>query len=255
MAAFGKDFTELISHGSVNSAKLSQDRLIAINERLSLEHQNLDTGNADPDNASAQGRHKAGAVSAVYIGSSAPSTAATGGLWYDTSTSLLKIYNGSNWTTYSIGAVPPEAQARVFRAYSDTNQTINDDTLTDVVFGVEEYDAAAVWDASNYWINPPENGLYFVHAQVTMQSFAADNYCWAAIVSEPVGGGSISTLLEDQYTAHVDSAVVTLRMTLIRKLYTTGTYYVQAKQVSAGSRTIVKGGEKTIIYGYRICSI
>lgn len=87
-----------------------QNLQYAISERYELEHIALDssaTGATESTNPQAQGRHNPGKVSAVYIGTTAQIAALTGmtsgALAYDTTLRVLKIYNGSNWTTYSVG--------------------------------------------------------------------------------------------------------------------------------------------------------
>jgi hypothetical protein len=113
MSTFGKTFSESTPLGSALANTLDtviQDDKTALNERFELEHNALDssaTGATTIENSAAQGRHKPGNVSAVYIGTTAQIAALTGmysgALAYDTTLGLLEIYNGTNWTTYQIG--------------------------------------------------------------------------------------------------------------------------------------------------------
>lgn len=86
-----------------------QNTKAAINNRLALEHQNLDSGNTDDTSDLAQGRHIPGKVSAVLVDTLSNINAFTtgvhkGALAYGTDTNTLYIFNGTNWTTYSIVA-------------------------------------------------------------------------------------------------------------------------------------------------------
>jgi hypothetical protein len=80
----------------------------AIDERINLEHIPFTDTVTNDSNPSAGGRHRPGAVRAVYIGTTAQIAALTGAyrngaLAYDTTTNQLKIHNGTDWTTYAIG--------------------------------------------------------------------------------------------------------------------------------------------------------
>jgi len=82
----------------------------AIAERLNLEHYFSASSAAGEDQtlANANGRHRPGYTSAVYIGTSVSISlllgVKSGALAYDTTLSQLQIYNGANWTTYTLGS-------------------------------------------------------------------------------------------------------------------------------------------------------
>jgi hypothetical protein len=81
-----------------------QDTTIGVQERLALEHQPFTNGVLDTSLATAGGRHVPGKCSVCSYGTTAPSSPTAGSLWYDTTTSTFKVYNGSTWLT--TGAVP-----------------------------------------------------------------------------------------------------------------------------------------------------
>ena len=76
-----------------------QDRLIAIQERLALEHHTFDNSNLDSALATAPGRHKPGSVSACYVGATAPASPSIGCMYYDTDVGQFYVYNGTSWIT------------------------------------------------------------------------------------------------------------------------------------------------------------
>ena len=116
MSAFEKDFVETTPPGSALANTLDtviQDFKTGLNERYELEHNALDasgTGQDDSDSANAQGRHLPGRVACTYIGTTTEIAALTGmvkgSLAYDTDLGILKLYNGTNWTTYTLGNAP-----------------------------------------------------------------------------------------------------------------------------------------------------
>lgn len=137
MTAFSKTFSESTPPGSALANTLDtviQDDKVAINERYELEHNAFDAsgqGQSDSDSANAQGRHKPGIVACTYIGTTAQINALTGmvsgSLAYDTSTNTLKIYNGTNWTTYQINALPGTGATKAL-----TDADIVDSTITGI---------------------------------------------------------------------------------------------------------------------------
>lgn len=116
MGVFGKTYSETVPQGSALANTLDtviQEDKVAINERYKLEHNAFDasgTGQNDSDSANAQGRHLPGKVACTYIGTTAQIAALTGmvsgSLAYDTDLGILKIYNGTNWTTYIVSNSP-----------------------------------------------------------------------------------------------------------------------------------------------------
>jgi hypothetical protein len=113
MSTFGQTFSTSTPAGSALANTLDtviQNDKTSVNERFLLEHNAFDssaTGATTIENAAAQGRHKPGNVSAVYIGTTAQIAALTGmyrgAMAYDTTLGILEIYDGSAWTTYRVG--------------------------------------------------------------------------------------------------------------------------------------------------------
>jgi hypothetical protein len=81
-------------------------------ERLALEHYftmgNSGAANQDPDVSDGDGRHKPGKVSVVLLDTETNILATTpkgsGCLAYGTDTSIMYIWNGTNWSTYKLGS-------------------------------------------------------------------------------------------------------------------------------------------------------
>ena len=73
MATFSAPFNPTGPVGSDYANKLDsfirEDTKVAINERLALEHQDMETGSSDPDSPTAQGRHIPGKVGVLFVGS------------------------------------------------------------------------------------------------------------------------------------------------------------------------------------------
>ena len=78
-----------------------------LQERLGLEHYPPGSSNQDDSASDADCRHKPGEVSAVLIATEAAIFATapggTGCLAFGEDTKILYIWNGSNWSTYSVG--------------------------------------------------------------------------------------------------------------------------------------------------------
>lgn len=113
MTAFAQTYSESTPLGTDLASggdEMFRNDKAAVIERLELEHNALDssaTGATTKENAAAQGRHLPGRVSAFYIGTTAEIEALTGmcegACAYDTDLAVIKIYDGSVWTTYQIG--------------------------------------------------------------------------------------------------------------------------------------------------------
>lgn len=101
-----------------------QDRLIAIQERMGLEHQTFVNSDLDMTKATASGRHIPGAIGACAVGTTAPASPVTGSIYFNTTVGKFYVYNGSTWVTetppaevprYTIfayfGVVPPTGYA------------------------------------------------------------------------------------------------------------------------------------------------
>lgn len=72
----------------------------ALAERLALEHYfTVPSAAGDSTSSTAAGRHRPGATSVVYFGTSSPVTLTAGALWYNTTTLALHICNGTDWNT------------------------------------------------------------------------------------------------------------------------------------------------------------
>lgn len=155
-----------------DSIALGDDQMradkVAWAERLALEHNfpsaSFPSAAGGSDTAAdAFGRHQAGKVAAVLISSSAPTGIVSGSLWFDTTATenCLKIYNGTNWTTYRIGN-DTNIGLLAFRAYVDgTAQTVAS-TWTALFFANETYDYGTAFTsgAATGYFTAPITGLY-----------------------------------------------------------------------------------------------
>lgn len=149
MSTFGQTFSVLTPAGTDLANNLDtqiQNDKTSINERIQLEHNALNstaTGATTIENAAAQGRHKPGNVSAVYIGTTAECAALTGmysgALQYDTTLNVLRVYDGSAWTTYQIG---------------DANNIFSGTELLVSIFGTAALAAAGVTTIGS-WTTAP----------------------------------------------------------------------------------------------------
>ena len=116
MSSFAKTWQETVPAGSDSAFDLDtfiKDLKIGANERSELEHISWDdatSGADDPTNAAAQGRHKPGLCSVTYVGTwtqiSALSGMKSGATAWDTTNGVLRIYNGTDWTTCVMSGVP-----------------------------------------------------------------------------------------------------------------------------------------------------
>jgi hypothetical protein len=105
MAAFTNTFDSAQPVGTDPANQLDDyirdDTKAALKERYGLEHYDLKTGNSDPDNALAQGRHIPGKVSALHKGTTGSISALTGmqtgAVAIDETLNQFKRYSGSTW--------------------------------------------------------------------------------------------------------------------------------------------------------------
>lgn len=129
MGTFSKAFDPAVPTGSTQANTADdtiRDDKTALIERLSLEHYFPNPSPVGSDSAAdAAGRHIPGNVAAVHIGTAAPSTAVTGGLWYKTSDKTLRIYDaslsGDKWAT--LISSPLSAAGTVLEALYYTSTT------------------------------------------------------------------------------------------------------------------------------------
>jgi hypothetical protein len=87
---------------------IAVDTKKALDERYSLEHQSLETGNTDPDNKEAQGRHIPGKVGCMFYGThtalEAISSPGDGSIGYATDIpGFYHFIHGTGWTPLSMG--------------------------------------------------------------------------------------------------------------------------------------------------------
>jgi len=161
MADFTKAFnvsspagSDLISAGDDNI----RDFKTAVGERIGLEHYPFLNALGDMTSASAQGRHKPGYTSAVYIGTTlqiaALSGMTSGCLAFDTDLNVLKIYSGSDWTTRTVGTGNHAFCLR------KTTGTMVATTNTKVTFDVEDFDLGGAADLANSKYVVPVTGIY-----------------------------------------------------------------------------------------------
>lgn len=143
---------------------IQQDKA-ALVERLLLEHNDLTstaTGATDPTNAAAQGRHIPGKVACVKIGTTveiaALTSVVTGCIAWDTTLEHLKIYNGTNWTTY-YAEIPTNKGILAFSAYPATAQALVAGNNT-LAIDTESFDYGSCFAIATYRFTPTIAGLY-----------------------------------------------------------------------------------------------
>lgn len=167
MADFTKKFdvsspagSDLISSGDDNI----RDFKTALGERIGLEHQPFLNALGDMTSASAQGRHKPGYTSAVYIGTTAQINALTGMtsgcLAFDTDLNVLKIY-GTDWTTRVVGT------GNHAFAMRKTTGTMVATIPTKVTFDIEDFDYGSGADLVNSKYVVPITGVYLFQFAAT----------------------------------------------------------------------------------------
>lgn len=154
-----------------------------------------------------------------------------------------QVYNGSSWVTLPTvtsvqGQIDTENanQAKLIRAYRNTDLTISDSSLSVCGFDAEDVDD---WDGHSNSSNPERindagEGLYHAELQVTFESNST-GYRQAEIWK----GASLRTAMDRRAAISGDSTIV--RVSTV--LYLDGTEYVEAKvyQDSGGDLDILNG--------------
>ena len=161
-----------------------QDTKTAIDERFQLEHVTLVSAAGENQAlAGAAGRHKPGYTRAVLIDDNATIVAITGAasescLAIDTDNKVLRIGNGSNWTTYVIG-LDDAASKFGFRATLSAAQTITTGTWTKVELDTEAFDSGSIFASNKLTITIP--GLYGFSGLVCTSNLTAGRGISSAI--------------------------------------------------------------------------
>ena len=154
-----------------------RDLAYSIQERLTLEHCALDSaesGATTIESTNAQGRHRPGRTSAVYIGTTVQIAALTlmtnGCMAYNTTTGQLLIYHtSSGWATYPISA--PTATGKLAFAAYNTVQYASASGFTLAVCDEEYWDYGSCYTKTvTYKYTPTVAGLYQVNAYVAIDA-------------------------------------------------------------------------------------
>ncbi len=191
MGTFTKNYDVTEPDGSTESAYTIDDHMqddkVATSEAIALEHNALEGMGAGDDDSliGSPGRHTPGYVAAVLIAgtSSLPSSGiVTGCLAIDTDTKSLKIYNGSNWTSWEIND-DQVASRFAFSAYLNTEQNnIASGSNVVVKIDTEAFDDGSVFDVTTFRYTPTVAGLYQLSGAVNIVFQDITRYVAAFII-------------------------------------------------------------------------
>ena len=158
---------------------------IGLDERYALEHVSLQSASGETQTAAtAAGRHKPGYVKAVLVDTYANIILITnpqsGTLAYDTTNGRLLVGNGTNWTTYPIGAATP-ASILAFSAKKNAVQALTANVATRITFQVEDFDYGSCFDITTNpgRFTPNVAGLYQFFATLYFPTAATS--CWVRL--------------------------------------------------------------------------
>ncbi len=252
MGAFSNTFNESTPQGSDLANTLDtviQTDKKAIDERIELEHQSFVDGTNDTTSPTAQGRHVPGKVSAVLIDTlsniQALTGMVTGALAYDTDSSRLLIYNGTDWTTYPVGSVPTAASTLAFYAYLSGDQSGNFSSATKVKLNAESYDYGSKF--ASYKYTPGEAGLYTFNVAVKITGgYRARPFVYKN-GSVALGGNLVYS-----YRDEADTLACTVSGTLVSD---TNDYFELYCAGESNSNIFKSGVTNTYFCGHKIASL
>jgi hypothetical protein len=165
---------------------IRSDTKAALNERYNLEHYDLETGNTDPDDPQAQGRHIPGKVGCLFFGDNASRTALVGSgegsIAYDTDEKNFYYRTaGGAWAILAINSdtVFADDESLEFKEGATPGQVDTLGMKRDNQQWVTSYDVAQPgWDPANPAIDcDKSNTFYFTAAQAfTISNGNVTNY-------------------------------------------------------------------------------
>jgi len=159
-----------------NTPNYLQNDKAALEERFELEHNSLTSASGvSTESPTSPGRHKPGYVAAVFIGATEelPSTGIVSGcLAYDTTVNCLKIYNGTDWTSYSITSFTPLA-SYYFKVILSSNQSIPHNVTTRINFNSVLFDSGSFYDTTNYRLLPTVESYWILGYTVEYASITS----------------------------------------------------------------------------------
>jgi hypothetical protein len=184
-------------------------------------------------------------ASTIITGQTAETSIATDDtiLIHDTSASALRKMTRANFVSGIGGANTP-----AFSAKSATQQSISNETFTDVDFGTEVFDTDNAFASHLFTVPSGKGGKYYLYAQAGRQVWDSDRFL-TRIVRTPSGGVGDEIAVGE--SAINTSGYHTTETSCIFELTAGDVIKVQVWHNSGSTRNI-SSGVRTVFQGYKI---
>lgn len=179
------------------------------------------------------------------INSQTAETSIAGGdevLIYDTSASALRKMTRTNFVSGIGGTNTP-----AFSAKSATQQSISNETFTDVDFGTEVFDTDSAFASNVFTVPSGKGGKYYLFAQAGRQVWDSDRFL-TRIVRTPSGGSGDEIAVGE---THDGEGYETTQVECIFELTAGDVIKIQVWHNSGSTRSI-SSGVRTVFQGYKI---